>query len=78
MKSQTWLAAWSGCAGRPMCWYTYRTESPLHSEFVGRPTATLEKRRLINTRTFIEAPVDRDDIVDNTTVLCGPGGVRGI
>ncbi len=31
----------------PHC-YTYRTESPLHSEFVGRPPATLEKRIPIN------------------------------
>ena len=26
----------------------YRTETPLHSEFVGRPPATLEKRSPIN------------------------------
>ncbi len=31
----------------PHC-YTYRTESPLHSGFVGRPPATLEKRIPIN------------------------------
>ncbi len=33
----------------PHC-YTYRTESPLHSEFVGRPPATLEKRIPINLK----------------------------
>lgn len=33
----------------PHCW-TYRTESPLHSGFVGHPPATLEKRVPINQR----------------------------
>ena len=36
----------------PHC-YTYRTESPLHSGFVGRPPATLEKRIPINTQNQI-------------------------
>ena len=38
----------------PHC-YTYRTELPLHSGFVGRPPATLEKRSPINP-TRIDEP----------------------
>jgi hypothetical protein len=44
----------------PHC-YTYRTESPLHSEFVGRPPATLEKRIPINNDST-SSPEDNADI----------------
>ena len=43
------------CIAAPHC-YTYRTESPLHSGFVGHPPATLEKRSPINHSGFVGQP----------------------
>ena len=47
----------------PHC-YTYRTELPLHSGFVGRPPATLEKRIPINSNPSFSCTSARRGMAD--------------
>jgi len=52
---------------------------PLMNEHVDRYLKLCQKLGVfIQTGTFLEAAADRDDVVYNTTLLCGPGGVRSI
>lgn len=52
---------------------------PLMNEHIDKYLKLCQKLGVfIQTGTFLEAPADRDDVVYNTTVLCGPGGVRSI
>lgn len=47
---------------------------PLMNEHIDRYLKLCQKLGVfIQTGTFLEAPADRDDVVYNTTVLCGPG-----
>ena len=50
----------------PHC-YTYRTESPLHSGFVGHPPATLEKRVPINIRRHASGAATAGSSVQTVT-----------
>ena len=52
---------------------------PVPNEHIDKYLKVCQKLGVfIQTGTFLEAPADRDDVVYNTTVLCGPGGVRSI